>query len=94
MKKLALLTAVLLGSAMTQAAACDWEKVHASADHTIVACAGGTCVGVPPTTQQEPADGCNGPNCATQEPAAPHTASEPTDPAPTTVADCGNANCP
>ena len=76
MKKLALLTAVLLGSAVTQAAACDWDKNASSENHTIVACEGGTCVGQP-TTQQEPA--------------APQAAAEPTEPTPTTVAD-GSGN--
>jgi hypothetical protein len=74
MKKLALLTAVLLGSALTQAAACDWDKNASSENHTIVACAGGTCVGQTATQQ---------------EPAAPPAAAEPTDPTPTTVADGG-----
>jgi len=96
MKKFALLTAV------TQAVACDWDNVHASTDRTVVACAGGTCTAVPPTTQQEPADCGGGPNCATQEPAAPKVVcatsdcatEEPTDPAPTTVADgCSGPNC-
>jgi len=72
MKKLALLTAVLLGSALTQAAACDWDKNASSENHTIVACADGTCVGQPATQQ---------------EPAAPQAAVEPADRTPTTVAD-------
>jgi hypothetical protein len=82
MKKLALLTAVLLGSALTPAAACDWDRNASTENHTIVACAGGTCVGQPQTTQQEP---------AAQEPAAPQAAVEPADPIPTTVAD-GSGN--
>jgi hypothetical protein len=74
MKKLALLTTFLLVSAMTQAVACEWEKVHASGQNaTVVACAGGACVAQPQTTQQEPV--------------APQIADEPTEPAPTTIAD-------
>ncbi len=76
MKKLALVTAVLLGSALTQAAACDWDKNASGENHTVVACAGGTCVSQP-TTQRETA--------------VPQIADEPTDPIPTTVAD-GSGN--
>lgn len=71
MKKLALLTAVLLGSALTQAVACDWDKNASAENHTVVACAGGACASQP-TTQQETA--------------VPQIADEPTDPTPTTVA--------
>jgi hypothetical protein len=76
MKKLALLTVVLLGSALTPAAACEWQKNASAENSTIVACADGTCTGQP-ATQQEPA-------AAGQQAAAPLAADEP---APTTVAD-------
>jgi hypothetical protein len=74
MKNLALLTAVLLGSALTQAAACDWDRNASAENRTVVACSGGNCVGQPATQQ---------------EPAVPQIADEPTDPTPTTVADGG-----
>jgi hypothetical protein len=76
MKKLALLTVVLLGSALTPAAACEWDR-NASSERTIVACADGTCTGQPATQQQEPA-------AVAQEAAAPQAADEPT---PTAVAE-------
>ncbi len=77
MKKLALLTVVLLGSALTQAAACEWDRNASGESRTIVACADGTCTGQPATQQQEPA-------AVAQEAAAPQAANAPT---PTTVAD-------
>jgi hypothetical protein len=82
MKKLVVVTAFLLGVAVTQqASACDWMH-QAAKPATVVTCDNGTC-----TTQQ-----------ATQQaatetaPAAPKTVEEPA-PASSTIVACTGNNC-
>jgi hypothetical protein len=84
MKKIIILAAVVLGTAMTQqAVACDWMHHEAASAQTASACDGSNCTPAP-TAQQAPAEA--------PSPAAKTVEEESDASAPMTVA-CHGSNC-
>jgi len=83
MKRIIILAAFVLGTAMTQqAVACDWMHREAAAAETASACDGSNCTPAP-VAQETPA--------AAQSTAAKTVVDEPAPPAPVTVACQGSA---